>query len=409
MSLDTALLANDILNSASPILVVDDNEWNRDMLVRKLARRGLAALSAESGRKALQLIQEQKFSLILLDVMMPEINGLQVLESIRKTFTPLELPIIMTTARGENTEIIEALELGANDYVTKPIDFPVALARIQTHLLLNKSYREIQELKQHLSEKNEKLEMANRRMNRDLEAAAAIQQSQLPSDLPNFPGLHFEWVFEPHEKLAGDMLHVLPISNSKVAFFVLDVSGHGAPAALLSVSVSRHIVGLLGESQSGKLLDNPDKLAHYLNQRFTMDSMGGNFFTIAYGVLDMSTLIFRYVLAGHPGMVHLSQNTPPVVLDQPAIPIGLFEDSTYQLNQIQLQKGDRMVLYSDGVIEASNGESKPFGRENLKKTLTQTSNLPLQKSFQKVIQSVREWCKPLRPTDDLTILGIELS
>jgi len=173
----------------------------------------------KAAKKALELIGQESFSLILLDVMMPEVNGLQVLEAVRKQFTPLELPIIMTTAKGENTNIIDALELGANDYVTKPIDFPVAFARIQTHLLLNKSFKDIQALKQNLSEQNEKLERANRRMNRDLEAAAAIQQSQLPSELPNIPGIHFEWLFEPHEKLAGDMLHILPLSERKAAFF----------------------------------------------------------------------------------------------------------------------------------------------------------------------------------------------
>lgn len=403
--------SNNIEPSTEPnfsILVVDDNEWNRDTLARRLQRKGIKAVVAESGKKALELIGQESFSLILLDVMMPEVNGLQVLEAVRKQFTPLELPIIMTTAKGENTNIIDALELGANDYVTKPIDFPVAFARIQTHLLLNKSFKDIQALKQNLSEQNEKLERANRRMNRDLEAAAAIQQSQLPSELPNIPGIHFEWLFEPHEKLAGDMLHILPLSERKAAFFVLDVSGHGAPAALLSVSVSRHIVGLTLDNQN-KLLDNPDKLIHYLNQRFTMDSMGGNFFTIAYGVLDMDTLELRYALAGHPGMVHLPINGKPAVLDQPAIPIGLFSDSTYQVNKVQLNKGDRIFMYSDGIIEAMNDEGNTFGKENLKNALENCSNLDLSATFKKVLSRVREWCKPRRPTDDLTILGISLN
>ena len=152
--------SNNIDPSTEPtfsILVVDDNEWNRDTLARRLQRKGIKAVAAESGKKALELIGQESFSLILLDVMMPEVNGLQVLEAVRKQFTPLELPIIMTTAKGENTNIIDALELGANDYVTKPIDFPVAFARIQTHLLLNKSFKDIQALKQNLSEQNEKI------------------------------------------------------------------------------------------------------------------------------------------------------------------------------------------------------------------------------------------------------------
>jgi sigma-B regulation protein RsbU (phosphoserine phosphatase) len=339
---------------------------------------------------------------------MPKFNGVEVLKKARISFTPLELPIIMMTARGEAKDIIAALELGANDYITKPIDFPIAFARIQTHLLLNKSFREIEELKQNLGDKNEKLETANRRLNRDLEAAAAIQQAQLPDDLPIFPGVNFAWIFEPHEKLAGDMLHVFPIGTNKVGFFVLDVSGHGAPAALLSVTVSRHITGLQGEA-GNKLLEKPEKILASLNQKFTMDNMGDNFFTIAYCVLDLTTLELIYCLAGHPGMIYLPKGSNPTVLDKPAIPIGLFDDSVYSEEKLQLHDGDRLVLYSDGIIEAVDPEKQSFGKDNLKNSLHKSIDAKLPKSFKQVMKDVKDWCKPGRPADDLTILGIEIN
>lgn len=390
------------------ILVVDDNAWNRETLVKLLMEKGIQVVSAENGMKALELIASNNFSLVLLDAKMPKFNGLEVLKKARTSFTPLELPIIMMTARGEAKDIIAALELGANDYITKPIDFPIAFARIQTHLLLNKSFREIEDLKQNLGDKNEKLETANRRLNRDLEAAAAIQQAQLPDDLPTFLGVNFAWIFEPHEKLAGDMLHVFPIGTNKVGFFVLDVSGHGAPAALLSVTVSRHITGLQGEA-GNKLLEKPQKILASLNQKFTMDNMGDNFFTIAYCVLDLTTLELIYCLAGHPGMIYLPKGSNPTVLDKPAIPIGLFDDSVYSEERLQLHDGDRLVLYSDGIIEAVDPEKQSFGKENLKNSLHKSSDAKLPKSFKQVMKDVKDWCKPGRPTDDLTILGIEIN
>lgn len=390
------------------ILVVDDNAWNRETLVKLLMEKGIQVVSSENGTKALELIGKNNFSLILLDAKMPKFNGVEVLKKARVSFTPLELPIIMMTARGETKDIIAALELGANDYITKPIDFPIAFARIQTHLLLNKSFREIEELKQNLGDKNEKLETANRRLNRDLEAAAAIQQAQLPDDLPTFSGVNFAWIFEPHEKLAGDMLHVFPIGTNKVGFFVLDVSGHGAPAALLSVTVSRHITGLQGEA-GNKLLEKPQKILASLNQKFTMDNMGDNFFTIAYCVLDLTTLELIYCLAGHPGMIYLPKGSNPTVLDKPAIPIGLFDDSVYSEERLQLHDGDRLVLYSDGIIEAVNPEKQSFGKENLKSSLYKSNDAKLPKSFKQVMKDVKDWCKPGRPTDDLTILGIEIN
>ncbi len=394
--------------SSAIILVVDDNAWNRETLVKSLMEKGIQVVSAENGTKALELIPSNKFNLILLDSKMPKFNGIEVLKKARQDFSPLELPIIMMTARGEAKDIIASLEAGANDYITKPIDFPVAFARIKTHLILNNSYREIEELKQNLGDKNEKLERANNRFNRDLEAAASIQQAQLPEDLPAFPGVNFAWVFEPHEKLAGDMLHVFPIGSKKVGFFVLDVSGHGAPAALLSVTVSRHITGLQGEL-GNKLLENPQKILQSLNQRFTMDNMGGNFFTIAYCVLHLDTLELCYCLAGHPGMVYLPKNGVPCILDKPAIPIGFFDDSIYLEEKLQLQNGDRMVLYSDGIVEASDCDKVSFGKEKLKETLFKTLSLTLALSFKKVLEDVKTWCKPGRPADDLTILGVEIN
>ncbi len=407
-SIQTSAMNKPESASSAMILVVDDNAWNRETLVKLLMEKGLQVVSAENGMKALELIGSNNFSLVLLDAKMPKFSGAEVLKKARTMLTPLELPIIMMTARGEAKDIIAALELGANDYITKPIDFPIAFARIQTHLLLNKSFREIEDLKQNLGDKNEKLEIANRRLNRDLEAAAAIQQAQLPDDLPTFPGVNFAWIFEPHEKLAGDMLHVFPIGTTKVGFFVLDVSGHGAPAALLSVTVSRHITGLQGES-GNKLLEKPQKILASLNQKFTMDNMGDNFFTIAYCVLDLTTLELIYCLAGHPGMIYLSKGSTPVVLDKPAIPIGLFDDSVYSEEKLQLHDGDRLVLYSDGIIEAVNADRQSFGKENLKSSLHKSSDAKLPKSFKQLMKDVKDWCKPGRPSDDLTILGIEIN
>jgi serine/threonine protein kinase/DNA-binding NarL/FixJ family response regulator len=130
------------LNAADfTLLVVDDNEENRDLLSRRLAKKGFQVLVAEGGRQALSLIEEQPVDLVLLDVMMPGMSGTEVLEELRKTRSAAELPIIMATAKTDSEDVVQALELGANDYVTKPIDFPVALARVQAQLRVKKPKR----------------------------------------------------------------------------------------------------------------------------------------------------------------------------------------------------------------------------------------------------------------------------
>ena len=113
---------------------MDDNEVNRDMLSRRFKRRGFNVEVAAHGRQALEMIEASSFDLILLDIMMPVLNGLEVLKILRQTYSTTELPIIMATAKDRSEDMVEALELGANDYVTKPIDFPVVRARVQSHL-----------------------------------------------------------------------------------------------------------------------------------------------------------------------------------------------------------------------------------------------------------------------------------
>jgi diguanylate cyclase (GGDEF)-like protein/PAS domain S-box-containing protein len=121
------------------LLVVDDDEYNRDLLCRRLERKGYAATAAASGQEALELMQQQAFDLVLLDIMMPELDGTAVLKMIRETFTAAQLPVIMVSAKDESEDIVGALSLGANDYVTKPIDFPVVFARIHTQLSRKKA------------------------------------------------------------------------------------------------------------------------------------------------------------------------------------------------------------------------------------------------------------------------------
>ena len=136
------------------LLVVDDNEMNRDMLARRLARRGYTVTVAEDGYQALALIEAQQFDVVLLDIMMPGISGLDVLKTLRQRYAVADLPVIMATAKDQSEDIVAALQLGANDYVTKPLDFPVVLARTQTQLALKRAMQEIQRLAAQLELRN---------------------------------------------------------------------------------------------------------------------------------------------------------------------------------------------------------------------------------------------------------------
>jgi phosphoserine phosphatase RsbU/P len=410
------------------LLVVDDNPENRDMLTRRLRRRGYDVGEAENGVQALELAADREFDVVLLDVMMPVMDGLETLRRLRRTRSVAELPVIMTTAKGESEDVVEALTLGANDYVTKPINLPVALARIETQLSLRRAVQEIRRLEGDLAARNRDLETANgrllasnARMKRDLEAAARIQQAFLPGAAPAVGTARFAWRYRPCDELAGDTLNVVSLDDRHVGVFVVDVSGHGVPAALLSVTVSR----LLSRTTDGCPLVRrgsngsaalevvpPAEVAAELANRFPFDPSTRQYFTCVYGVLDVQTGEFRYVCAGHPGPIHLPNGRPPVRLQHPGRPIGLLPASLaaagWTDHSVTLAPGDRIYLFTDGIPEAAAPSDEEFGFERLQEAIAAGRAASLQSSADALVDRVETWCGEAGVADDVSVLAIEL-
>ena len=413
-----------MLAGQTSLLVVDDDEMNRDMLSQRLRRKGYDVVVAPDGRCALQLIQDHRFDLILLDVMMPGLNGMEVLKKLRETHAALDLPIIMATARGESEEIVKALGLGANDYVTKPLDFPVVLARVRTHLALKGMAEQLKQLERSLAERNRELEQTNARlsevngrMSRDLKAAARIQETFLPRALPPLPGMAFAWIYRPCDELAGDGLNVIPFGGGRTGLYILDVSGHGVASALLSVTLSRFlthpsepssVLGRGGAAREKLEIASPAKVADRLNRFFPFDSSAEQFATMIYGVLNSLTGEFRYVSAGHPGPVHLPAGAGPVVLESRGTPIGLAEDP-YQERSVRLAAGDRLYLYSDGLTEAMDGAGAQFGEDRLLEAIARDRSIPLQEGVTALLGEIERWRGAAGAQDDVSILAVEIS
>jgi sigma-B regulation protein RsbU (phosphoserine phosphatase) len=396
------------------LLVVDDDEPNRDMLSRRLRKRGYQVEVAEDGTRALAMLGDgpARFHLVVLDIMMPGLNGLEVLEILRRERSPTDLPVIMATARDQSEDVVRALELGANDYVTKPLDFPVALARIETHLALKRAVDESARLERRLAERNRDLEKANARMIRDLHAAARVQGNFLPREPPPVPGASFAWVFRPCEELAGDGLNVFPIDDQRVGLYVLDVSGHGVASALLSVSVVRALAppserATILTREGGGLLA-PAEVAAELNRRFPFDVETGQYFTIHYGVLDVASGTFGYVSAGQPGPVVLSPGGKVQVMDGRGYPIGLAE-GPYEGRDVRLGPGDRLILYSDGIPEAVAPDGRMFGEARFLDALRRGRDRPLDACLDAVRQEVEDWCGEVGPRDDISLLAVEIA
>jgi sigma-B regulation protein RsbU (phosphoserine phosphatase) len=388
------------------LLLVDDDDVTRDLLGRYLERNGFAVTGVADGGEALAHIAKGGQELVLLDILMEGLGGLEILSAVRQRYSATDLPVIMATSKDLSQDVVEALKLGANDYVTKPLDFPVVLARVQTHLSLKRSVDQIRRLERQLTQQNAELEAANRRMKRDLAAAARVQAALLPGVTPVPPGARFAWEFRPCDELAGDLLNIFPLDERRVALYVLDVVGHGVAAALLAVMVN----AVLGQLRlSGERLAAPAEVADYLNQEFPWDPQTSQFFTLLYGVLEVNSGAFRFVAAGHPGPVHLSHSDARAEnLKLPGRPVGL-GDGRYQEHSLTLRPGDRLYLYSDGVVDTSNKAAGAFGVKRLLERIEAGRALPLPDSLVMLLRSVQGWCGELPPDDDISLLAVELA
>jgi sigma-B regulation protein RsbU (phosphoserine phosphatase) len=413
---------------AGRVLVVDDTEANRDVAAKWLRRKGFAVDTAADGHRALEMLQNTEYDVVVLDVMMPGINGLSVLRQLRESRSPAQLPVIMATAKDASDDVVEALTLGANDYVTKPLDFPVLMARVGTQVALKRSVEQIVQLERGLEQRNRELHDANARMHADLVAAAKIQAALLPTDGPRVGGYRFAWLFEPSATLAGDILNVFSLDDRHVGAYVLDVSGHGVAAALLSVTISRFLSPMqdtssmlwrrVGDADDAVAaaddaseqvrfeIESPRRVAERLSVRFPFDDVTGQYFTMLYGVLDTHAHAFRYVSAGHPNILHVTADGNVRAVPASGFPIGVGLDE-YDEETLALAPGDRIYIHSDGLAEAMSPNEELFDVPRMLQVLREARDHSLAASLTRLSQRIAEWTGSPQGNDDRTVLAIE--
>jgi len=393
------------------ILIAEDERVTRRSLARRLQRWGHSVVEAADGAQAWKQFQQERFDIVLTDWDMPEVDGLEVIQHIRGNASGDYTYLIMLTGRSEKSDLVAGMEAGADDFLTKPFDANELRVR------LNAGQRII-ELERELAAQNLSLSEANARMKRDLDAAAAIQRDLLPRNIPESTGAHFAWHFEPCDELGGDILNVLPLDDRYTAFYLLDVSGHGVPAALLSVTLSR----VLGSADSAPSLlltsdgvasnavvTSPREVARELNRRFPMSAQQNMYFTLIYAVFDNRELIMRYVVAGHPPPLLARDGAAPTPLEGRGFAIGFFEDADFDEHAIELQPGDRLYFYSDGITEARNADDAMLETDGMIRLIEQSRTRPLDENVAVCVEDLRRWCASVPLGDDVSLLALEVS
>lgn len=259
--------------------------------------------------------------------------------------------------------------------------------------------------------KNEEaIRQANEKLKQDLKAAAEIQKSLLPVKSPLVKGLRTAWNFRPSEELAGDILNVFALDEKNVGFYVLDAAGHGVGASLLSVTVA-HFLSPFSESsllKAGDAVQLPHVVARQLNQHFSSNPEASHFFTLLYGILNLKTYEFNYCCAGHLAPLRSARDCAEYLPGASGPPIGVIAEAEYKNTNVKLKQGDRLFIYSDGLIEAENVSGEQHGAARFSELIAAQHQTALSDSVASIVKRIENWCAPTEPTDDISLLAFEL-
>ena len=377
------------------ILLVDDQIMNRQLAMHFLRYAGYKNIhEAVSGAEVIEKAPELLPDLILLDIVMPDLDGFEVCRLLKTNPRTSHIPVIFVSTLTDLSSRTRGYEMGAVDYINKPIERNEMLARTEVHIKNGMLMRRLHEYTE--------------RVGNELEQARQFQLDLLPDDnaidkISEQFGLEIHTLFQATQELAGDYWTIYKIDNNRVGVLMADFTGHGVVSALNTVRL--HAAMLEVE----KSYDAPDILMRDLNDRLHKALQIGHFATCVAGVYEASSRQFTYCSAGAPDILHVCEKSSTMqFLDCSGLPLGLVksEDRDFKLNVLTLDPGDTLVLYSDAVIETEHKDVGIWGEEGLKESLDGCFEENI-KPFHAIKNNFFKTAElPLK--DDLTLVSLQL-
>ncbi len=368
------------------ILLVDDNPTNLQILFQTLEGVGCKLLIAKNGNGALTIAGKALPDLILLDIMMPDIDGYEVCRQLKADPATANIPVIFLSALGETEDKVKGLHLGAVDYITKPFQPDEVIARVNTHLTIHRLKREVESQKDQLEH--------------ELEVVSEVQRKLLPKKLPEIDGFKLAAHYETSRYAGGDYYDIIELPENRWGFLIADAEGHSAPAAVL-MAMTCVLFRAYPDSPN-----DPAAVLHYLN-RHLCKVADPSFMTALYAVYDAGQQTMRVARAGQPlPMIYQASAKKAFELDCPGVyPLGI---EPYELEipvtEIKLRPGDRFLIYTDGLSERFNAEGKTYGEERLLQPLAIDSAAAPQDVVAAIMGDVDQFAADHPADDDQALL-----
>ena len=333
------------------ILTIDDEDLVREILTAYLEDSGFEVIQASNGQTGIDLIRRESPDLVLCDLRMPGMDGLQVLATVTREFP--ELPILVVSGMGGMSDAIQALKLGAWDYVTKPIEDMAVLEHAIGHALERaRLRRENREHREHLEAVNEQLRQTVRQLQEDEAAARRIQFQLLPENDKAYRHYRFNRHLLTSQYLSGDFVDYFAIDGDHLGFYIADVSGHGVSSAFVTIMLKSYMGRYreLRRQNRDRGILNPAETLSRLNREIFGCHMD-KYLTMFYGVIDWAKNQLRYSSGGQFPFPILFDGEKADYVGKKSLPIGLFDFASYQTESLDLPRQFVLALISDGILE----------------------------------------------------------
>ena len=383
------------------ILIVDDEPFNIDYLEQELEDMGYATVSATNGREALDLVETESPDMILLDIMMPVMDGFEALERLKAEKDWRDIPVVVISATDDLSSVVKGIELGAEDYLPKPFEPVLLQARLKAGLD-KKRLRDLEQ--QHLQS-----------LERELEIAREIQADFLPDEVLQPKGWEIASAFLAAREVAGDFYDVFHLPGGYIGLILGDVCDKGVGSALYMalfrslLRAASDFPTLAGEVEEQS--EAADPAAVMLNAvRLTNDYIcnvhqSANYSTLFFGALDPASGLLHYIDAGHERPLILNGSGIKSELKRTGPVVGLLEEAEFRVEDYQLEDGDLLLVYSDGFTDIENPDGDMFGRERFKSLLTGASR-SAQSFVSNVLRQVSAFAQDAAQFDDMTMLAV---
>ena len=375
----------------SKILVVDDDLRNVRVLEMNLKAEGYNVIAAYNGHEALEKVNAENPDLILLDIMMPGMDGYEVCKRLRQNKATRAIPIIMLTAYEKGLDKkIEALDLGADEFIEKPFKRHEVLARVRSLLRMKSLHDELM--------------MAKKRLEDELTMAREVQEAFMPQEYPDIPGLEFAHRYIPTFAVGGDFFDIQEQAPGVVEIFISDVMGHGPQAAMITGVIKTLL------TQLSSRLAGPAYLLSQMNERFhsLMASGGLPMFVTAFCmIIDTVKGIYTYSSAGHPAPFLIRGNPSRIeelMTNPPAL--GMIPDTFYENHEQEMIDNDMLFFFTDGLLELPNRDRVQFGAGELKRAIQHNTHLPPGSFVESIVSAADAFTEGLDSPDDITFLAI---